>query len=422
MKVGAAQIDITPVTGTELSGFAVRIQPSAGFLDRLYAKALWAETGEARLLWIHCDLIGLTDQFVAAFRAWAGRELGLAANEVMVSTTHTHSGPCTIRLEGCGNRDEAYTAWLAIRLQELAATVRAGVADCAPVAFEGRLDLAVDRRGKPSAHTDPRLAVIGFKRADGGFAAVIANHPIHPVALGNGNRLASGDLFGFAAEHLSARLPGRPVVLMTNGACGNLNPPTVGAPVEQVQAWGRLIAGTMADGLLGEPSRLAPVLHTRRHVCALPLDVPDRNGVEALAAAVVRGAADGRPAWLEKITAAAKIWQQERLAEIGSTRPPTHREVELFAVQFGDLTFVGGGAEIFSNFTDWLRASAGPRVYTVGYANGNCGYLSTRAAYAEGGYEVDMAHYFYGSFRFACGALEQFAAEAADLLKAGTPR
>jgi len=251
---------------------------------------------------------------------------------------------------------------------------------------------------------------------------VVANYPIHPVALGNGNRLISGDLFGFAAGHLSDQLPGRPVVLMTNGACGNLNPPAVGAPVAQVQTWGHLIAATMADGLLRHPSPLAPTLHTRRRQCALPLDVPDRSGVEALAAAVVRGAADGRPAWLVKITAAAKIWQQERLAEIASDRPPTHREVELFAVQFGSLTFVGGGAEIFSDFTAWLRAAAGPQVYTVGYANGNCGYLSTRAAYAEGGYEVDMAHFFYGNFRFAGGALEQLAAEAADLLKAGTPR
>ena len=86
------------------------------------------------------------------------------------------------------------------------------------------------------------------------------------------------------------------------------------------------------------------------------------------------------------------------------------------AVAVGDAIFVGVNAEVFSRFAAHVRASAGEAVYVVGYANGVLGYLPTAAAFAEGGYEVDAAHFFYGGFRFKSGALEQLAQEAIALV------
>src|SRR2546429_3817526 len=71
MKASAAQIDITPAIGGELSGFALRIQPSTGIRDPLFARALYLNEGETRLLWIHCDLIGFDAGIPAKFREWA---------------------------------------------------------------------------------------------------------------------------------------------------------------------------------------------------------------------------------------------------------------------------------------------------------------------------------------------------------------
>ena len=70
-----------------------------------------------------------------------------------------------------------------------------------------------------------------------------------------------------------------------------------------------------------------------------------------------------------------------------------------------------------SEFTDWLRRACNKQVYLNGYANGDMGYLPTRAAYAEGGYEVEVAHLFYGGFRPKPGDLELLAQEAIDLLR-----
>ena len=122
MKVGASQVDITPHPGVELSGFAARVQPSTGVLDPLFARALYLAEGSERVLWVHCDLIGFDRAIVLEFRDWAWERFGLAAGQVMLSATHTHSGPCTINLHECGSYDPAYVKLLQGRLREAAAT------------------------------------------------------------------------------------------------------------------------------------------------------------------------------------------------------------------------------------------------------------------------------------------------------------
>jgi hypothetical protein len=64
-----------------------------------------------------------------------------------------------------------------------------------------------------------------------------------------------------------------------------------------------------------------------------------------------------------------------------------------------------------------LRRDRGKRIYILGYANGDVGYLPIRAAYAEGGYEVEEAHLFYGGFRVLPGGLERLALAATDLVE-----
>src|SRR5687768_11441002 len=118
MKIGASQVEITPQVGVELSGFALRTQPSTGVLDQLWARGLFLVDGSARLLWLHCDLIGFDARIVTAFRTWAKAQLGLAEAEILLTATHTHSGPCTIHLEEAGAYDERYAGWLQLRLQE----------------------------------------------------------------------------------------------------------------------------------------------------------------------------------------------------------------------------------------------------------------------------------------------------------------
>ena len=416
MKVGAAQVDITPKPGVELSGFAARIQPSTGVLDPLFAKALYLADGSERVLWIHCDLVGFDREIVLEFREWAQQRLGLAAGQVMLSATHTHSGPCTIHLQECGRYDPAYAKLLQGCLREAGEAAVAQTEDCEVITTEGRLDLAVDRRQQASKHTDPRVAALGFRRNDGAFKAVVVNYPMHPVALGSSNRQISTDMPGQAALRLSRQLPGNPAVLVTNGACGNLNPPAENVPFAQIEAWGGQIADAVAARLAQIPSTPDALFRVAARIFPLPLDVLDVAGIEAFA----RKALLDRKSlaeWGDKYRRAVEQWRSALVAAAQAGRATDHRDAELFALRLGDVILLGANAEVFSEFTDWLRVGTDRKVYVVGYANGDMGYLPTQAAYAEGGYEVEVAPLFYGGFRPKAGGLELLAREAKALLK-----
>jgi len=416
MKAGVAQVDITPEPGCELSGFAARTQPSIGVLDRLYAKCLYLADGDERLLWIHVDLIGLLREFVLDFREWAAAKLSLKASQVLISAIHTHSGPATVEISEAGRYDSAYVQFLRARLEEAAREAIENTTACTLVFVEGRCDLAVDRRKKASARTDPRVAAFGWRRDDGSFIGALINYAMHAVALGPSNRMISADLPGRTAAILSERLPGRPIVLATNGACGNLNPPYEHITSQQLSAWGGQVADA-ASGLLPEAVPLTDcTLRLASRVVPIALDVLGVDQINEIADRYISHA-DSVGEWGDRYVRALEKWRRSRTEEVRDGQCAATADMEIFAVRLGPAVMLGVNAEVFSAFTDLVREATGRSVYTVGYANGVRGYLPTKVAYDEGGYEVETAHFFYNSFRFKPGGLEHLADEAVQLVR-----
>lgn len=415
MEVGVAQVEITPEVGGELCGFAARVQPSTGVLDPLYAKALYLVDGEERLLWITCDLLGLPGWLVEDFRHWALEELDLEPRQVMICATHTHSGPATVVLHEAGQLDPKYLDFLRHKLAEVAIAALEQTEMCEMVAVEGTCDLAVDRRKKASAHTDPRVAACGWWREDGTFAAVLVNYAMHAVALGPMNRQISADWPGRCAAVLSNGMPGNPVVLVTNGACGNLNPPFENVTEEQLNAWGGQVAASVKDLLLEASAAGEYGLAAVSTMVSVPFDVLSIEQINAYAEESLRNVA-GLKEWGDKFRRAIDQWRRHMVEAMESGTAAVSADMELHAIRLGGLILLGVNAEVFSVFTDEARAGVGLPVYTVGYANGLTGYLPSAAAYDEGGYEVEMAHLFYDSFRMQRGNLEHLAHAARQLL------
>jgi hypothetical protein len=403
VRAAAAQIEITPPVGVELSGYAARQQPSIGLLDPLYARGLYLEQGAERLLWVHADLIGFGQEQARRFRRRVCAELGFQERQVLLSATHTHAGPATVVLRECGLPDVAYLAELDERLLTVARMAAMRPQPATLHFAEGACDLARDRR-PPSelSHVDHRLPVWALRREDGSHLAVVANYPMHNVALSARNRLISADVAGQAAEGARRALPGAPVVLVTNGGCGNLNPPASAEGPDLMQAYGqRLVAairGAMEAAVPCEPTMLASALATER----LPLMVLSPDDVEAEHA---RAVAALDPSLGESWLRAMDRWRAETLALIAHGAPD-HVATDVQVVRLGPATLAAIGAEVFSRMADELRAILGPRTYVVGYANGDLGYMPPREVYAEGGYEVDLAFKFYGHFMIVPGSYE----------------
>ena len=236
MIVGTSQIDVTPQPGIELAGFAVRPQPSTEILDPLAVRGVYLQDGQERLLWLHADLIAFDRAFVDEVRQNVEKECGIPASRVMLAATHTHSGPASLSANCIGVLDPNYLAWLKRRFLLAARGCLTNREECRVVPAESCVELGVDRRRFASAHTDPRVGAVGLRRNDGTFKAALLSYAMHPVCL-RGSWI-SADWPGETARVLSQGLPGEPTVLVSNGACGNINPPQVGVQPEQMRAWG----------------------------------------------------------------------------------------------------------------------------------------------------------------------------------------
>lgn len=420
MNVGAAEIDITPDFEVELSGFALRPQPSTGVLDPIAVRCVYLDDGEgARLLWIVVDVLALEPAAVDDFRAWTGQELGLRPEQVMLAATHTHNAPAVIELSAAGRRSERYAQLLRERMERVARDAVANTRPCDIVAARGHLELSIDRRNKPTKHVDPTVWALGFREAGGGpFVAAVLNYAMHPVSLGHNERRISPDWCGAAAASLrrSLAIAGAtpPVAVVTNGACGNINPPFHHASPEQVFAWGRSVADAVAQSLAAAQPMEALKLIVRSITVPMPLDWQNAAGIDAQADRMVYDVAP-KTVWPEPFILAVNAWRQTLKALVASDGGRTH-DIEIQAARIGDVTVVAVNGEIFSRFTDDLRRGTGnENLFVVGYANRAFGYIPTREAYAEGGYEVDTAHYFYNSFRPAPGALEWLCERATEL-------
>lgn len=409
LRAGTGKVCITPPVGIDLSGFGARDQPSTGVLDGLYARGLYLEDDTERFLWLHCDLLGLSRDHVWRVRRRLARDYGLVPRQILVSATHTHAGPATQRLRGCGTVDPAYIRALDAHLFT---TARDAMADPEVVELrfaEGECHLGIDRRGTPSAHTDPQVPVLAFARSDGTWVAVLINYAMHNVALSHENRRVSADVAGAAAQLVRERLPGGPVAFVTNGACANVNPPRLSDDPSVAYAFGRRL-GAQAASLVQQAVRCAdPSLESRRETVAVPLEMMTAEAVEAVYRESIW---PDSPGWLRQAMCA---WREETRDLIARDAAPDHLMSDVQAFRIGPASFAALGAEVFSRMADDLRARHGARTYVVGYAGGNLGYLPPREAYAEGGYEIG-AYRFYGTFNVAPGGFELLRDRSAALL------
>jgi neutral ceramidase len=421
MNVGTAQLNITPEPGIDLAGFAIRPQPSLDVLDPLWLRALYLEAGPERLLWLHADLLALDQPLADRWRGWVESNLGIPRTRVVFSTTHTHSGPATIQLTGCGEVRSEYIAWLDGHVQRAARAAVRGTEPCRLRAVQGSCRLGVDRREGNSGHTDSRVVAFGWQRRDGTFKAAFLNYAMHPVCLRS--NLISADWPGEAARLVSESLPGRPVTLVCSGACGNINPPGVGVAPAQMGEWARQIAASVWPKLLvSDQNALSAgggTLRVRSAQVDLPLETWGVDEIARYAAACLADPA-GTHEFSHKFGEAVEVWRATMNDRLRRGEPAsTH--AELMAIQLGRMAMVTVNAEVFSRFNELAGCGVAEPVVAIGCANGMIGYLPTAEAYVKGSYEVLWSMLFYNLPRAQQGGLELLARHAQNLI-ANLPR
>jgi len=405
LLAGTARENITPPVGVDQCGFAARSGPSTGLHDDLLAKALYLGDGESGVVLITADIIGLNHAQATAIRTKVAAGAGVSADAVMITCSHTHSGPVTPCIRYLGDVDEDYMAATEGKLAAIgiAAARAARPATCGWRRESVRIHnnrrqrtpegmaIGVNPRGTVAPWAD----VLAVDTAEGRPLARWFMHACHAVVLGGENLLLSGDWPGYAQRVLEAAEP-EATALYAQGCCGDLNPKARGT-FEIAERLGKEVAGAAIKGAAQAEKSADVTLGHAGRMLDLPLQDPpsvaEAESIvaenEAYYAEHEAGALYFEREWYKGWVA----WAQRllELAKEGVTGMTTPYYVQ--ALRIGDGVIVGLPGEVFAQYAISIGdASPATPTAVTAYTNGYVGYVPTEAAFAEGGYEVDVAY------------------------------
>ena len=91
---GAGRCKITPKEPIWMAGYAGRTSPADGTTTDLWAKALVLDDGKGnRGVVVSLDLVGIGRDLSLEVRMQLGKKFGLERRQIVLCTSHTHSGP-----------------------------------------------------------------------------------------------------------------------------------------------------------------------------------------------------------------------------------------------------------------------------------------------------------------------------------------
>lgn len=405
LRVGRAAIDITPPLEMP---FQVPqrppypVVPAEGIHDPLHAKAVVFEQGGTRAAIVACDVTALPTAIVVQARKLIGEHTAVPPENVMITATHTHTGPVL----GPRFFEHATPVEMKIALDYLdrlprmiAESVRVAEANLAPARLQAAIghvpDVAFNRRFlmknglvsvnpgakavakgqviRPAGPTDPSLPLVYIDTPDGEPMVTMLNFGIHLDTM-TGFSYSADFPYEIAQILAAVKGPGM-LTQFTIGAAGDINHYRVIDPRGPHFGHGPQESARIGALLAGEVVRNYGNLEM---VADGPLKV-SREMVQLIANKVI--ADDGEPA------------KEKKTPAVGSGGPkpaanPHAFEAEVMTITIGDqLAFVGMPGEIFSELGLALKARS-PFKYTFlnALANGGIGYVPSNTALSQGAY------------------------------------
>lgn len=420
-RVGVAEVDITPPKGYRMAGYYYE-RRNTGTKDPLKAKAIVFEQGENRAALVFCDLIGVPASVTSRARQEAERRTGVPAAHIGVAATHSHTGPLyygpmeKLLRERSGVADFDYASLLSAKIADAIeravtalrpAGLCAGISEKHGLSFNRRYHMKDGTvRTNPGALNpdivnatgpiDPEIAVLAAHDGARPFATLTV-FALHCDTTGGTEY--SADYPHFLERELRASLGDDFLSLFGAGTCGNINHIDTS---RKERRSAKEIGAALGQDVVAEIPKLRPLVPSLSMKSAR-VDVPLQTRTpEQVASARDKVGARELP-FLEQVRTVTTL----HLSDLPPTLP-----LEVQALRLGRGTaIVALPGEIFVELGLAIkRQSPFALTFIVELANDNCAYVPTRAAFAQGAYEVENS-------RIAPGGGEKLVEEAVRLLK-----
>lgn len=459
LLAGVARADITPPVGITHLPWGAAVHDRAEGIDmELWATALVLSEGAETVALVELDLCLIDHQQASDMRAAAAQLSGVPFERVWISCTHNHSGP-SLSPSWVTSGGELIPGYVHMVRDKVAGAVWQAVQHLQPArigAGAGRSSVNVNRRlplpdgrvvvGRNwQGYVDREVQVVRIDDLDEEPIATLVNYQAHPTIMAFGNRLITPDYPGPLRRTVEREVGG--VCLFLQGCGGNaqavlsfsnqpkdyrhtghllgLEAARVAIETHTVSRRERMLevveSGAPLAVFADEPlvDRANP---TRLRAGIRPATLPVRAaGEPAELARIAAREADGLQTLKDQGASADAVREQAFRAKRASmavdfaTRYAAQDSVtiQLVAVAVGSIAIVGLPGEPFMELGQAIKhRSPFERTLVCGYFNGYEGYMPTRAAYAEGGYEPE-----WGT-AYAAGAGEITVEEVLSLLNA----
>jgi len=395
LAVGAAKVEITPAEEHLPDQYL-------GVHDPIYTRAIVLDNGRRRAALVTLDAGSVsTDTFERVSQA-IDTELGITADHLILTATHTHSVPRIL--------EDSFTDHIIEAIRRASQAVRP-----AQMSYgTGVCHINVNRNQYDSANhqwwegpnydgvSDKTVAVLSFTTQDQQPIAVLYNYGVHAVLSGQLDQI-SADLPGAASDYIEESLGNGTVALWSEGTAGDQNPiyyqqtyDLRALRIAEYAARGIDISNAMPPGGQGLDRNNPQVAKLMSQQTRMITSMGQMLGEEVLH--TLRETMD-RPQWQIEIAGGHKVITcpgRTRTDSGRAGRPGIYEDagdvpIRLSMLRLGDTIIAGVDGEVFTDIgLRFKRASPYKHSIMATLTNGfgPSGYIASDAASGYATFEV----------------------------------
>ncbi len=402
MRAGFAKFDITPRIGVSLYGFGPYLnRNSTAVRDRLEARAGVFELDGKRCVIIGCDLCSLQAHTCDTIRTLIAQSIpGLEKSDILISASHTHSGPATVDSDyGWGVPDAPYMKTLPYRIAQSAicafetmeeVSVSSALVPCRHIGLNRVYDkdappleevLKDDWEPEKPELTDTQCRVIRFDATDGLLKGFMVYFGCHPVVCSASGHYIHGDFPAVAIHNLMREFPGSTGIFL-QGAEGDVNSGCVHKGEKEsllaLDVFAGRFANAIREGLQkAEKLEINAIASISKTFSFKKKQVFTRKKLKEMrkvqSALIQRPDADDT-SWAVRMAAVYLRGIDAAEKTLGADSVPDEK-AELNIIRMGELEFMGTPFEVMQAIKNDIHAGASAKYpMLMSLANGVHGY------------------------------------------------
>jgi len=413
LKVGSAVIDISPEKSMFLWGYPHIERDSTGINDPLYATVMFFENDGNAVMTIALDLLYFSAEDTCEVRKRISEQVDIDPENIMISSSHTHSGPVTVKLIIFGSDpvvpsvDKEYMQEVKDKMVKAALEAVENTRDAELAVTSAEIDGVGCNRHDPALARDPEAGIIVVRDSQtNNIFAVSLIYCMHPTVLHEDSTLVSSDFPGYTRKYLQKCLGNDVTISYHTGPQGNQSPRyhVKGQTFAEAERLGNILGQNVEAAIGNLECRdydAAPVISAK-----IAKIIPERKKMPSPADAYKN--LEFRRSEFQRLkdenaghgpirTAECSVFGAEesffvaKCAEDGSLDAALedYREFEVQVFRIGGCYIVGLQGELFVEYSLNIKKQSPANTFVLCCTNGETqGYIVTEDAT---GYEADNA-------------------------------